>query len=375
MYSPALGLHSTPVHPPSKPACGIIDSHHCTSDHYPISITLQAPCPPAYPPPHPGHTLFRRLTHDEQQKFCEQITPLEKWADDIDQTQVSDQQLCEFMDVIAEQVSIIFHGSTKLQRPHTATGMEKDFTRALHNLPQDTRRRREALHRLQQFHEKWKKRMDKKEKKKLHYSLVRGCKIKKAVEQALNPRIHTPIHLWDPSLDPPRLVTDPSDVGRVFSECFENLGGGPAIQVNDEILTSFPQNVPKCAPDTNRRMLELSAMQWLRELTLSAEPSKATGEDKINYYVVFLLPHPLQTLVLKSKHLILTSGPPDSRSKARVCMLYKRGDPRVASNSRPICLIQTLVKLAASWQCKLLTAEAPTHHLLHLCQHGGLRQH
>ena len=94
------------------------------------------------------------------------------------------------------------------------------------------------------------RKMEKKRKKQLHYSLVRGCKIKRAVEQALNLRVHTPINLSDPSFNRPRLVTGPSDVRRVFSECFEHLGGDPTFQANDEILTSFLQHVPKCAPGT-----------------------------------------------------------------------------------------------------------------------------
>ena len=101
-------------------------------------------------------------------------------------------------------------------------------------------------------------------------------------------------------------------------------------------------------------------MEWLRELPLSAKPSKATSEDEINYYVVSLLPHSLQSLVLKSIHLILTSGPLDHWSKARVCMLYKKGDPRVASNYRPMCLIQTLVQLAASWQVDCASTDVET---------------
>ena len=58
-----------------------------------------------------------------------------------------------------------------------------------------------------------------------------------------------------------------------------------------------------------------------------------------------------------------------------MCLLYKKADPKVASNYRPICLIQTLVKLSAVRQCQLLTRETKTHHLLNVCQHGGLQHH
>ena len=58
-----------------------------------------------------------------------------------------------------------------------------------------------------------------------------------------------------------------------------------------------------------------------------------------------------------------------------MCLLYKKGDTREPSNYRPICLIQTLVKLTAVSQCQQLSEETRQNELLHLCQHGGLQQH
>ena len=121
--------------------------------------------------------------------------------------------------------------------------------------------------------------------------------------------------------------------------------------------------------------MELPTISWLRNITMAANPAKATGGDEFNYYVVSLLPHSLQELLLRAIHHVLLYGPPDDWSRARVCLLLKRGDPKEAANYRPICLIQTLVKLSAAWQCQLLTGETRTHQLLHLCQHGGLQLH
>ena len=66
---------------------------------------------------------------------------------------------------------------------------------------------------------------------------------------------------------------------------------------------------------------------------------------------------------------------PPKWARARVCLLYKKGDARTASNYRPICLIQSIVQLAAAWQCAQLTAITARHSLLHTCQHGGLKGH
>ena len=119
----------------------------------------------------------------------------------------------------------------------------------------------------------------------------------------------------------------------------------------------------------------MPALPWLQNITGRSKPTKATGEDEINYYVLSLLPPSLQQFLLSAIHYILLSGPPHEWSRARVCLLYRKGDKTDPANYRPICLIQTLVKLAAAWQCEQLTALTQQHRLIHPCQHGGLKNH
>ena len=99
-------------------------------------------------------------------------------------------------------------------------------------------------------------------------------------------------------------------------------------------------------------------------------------EDEVNYYVLSPPPPSLQRFLLSSIHYILLNAPPPPAwSRERVCLLYKKGDKTDPANYRPICLILTLVKLAAAWQCEQLTALTQQHRLVHPCQHGGLRNH
>ena len=106
-----------------------------------------------------------------------------------------------------------------------------------------------------------------------------------------------------------------------------------------------------------------------------ANPAKATGEDERNYYLVSILPPELQSFVLRAVHHILLHGATPSWAKARVCLLYKKGDRHIAENYRPICLIQTLVKISAAWQCAQLSDLTHQYQLMHKCQHGGLKNH
>ena len=100
--------------------------------------------------------------------------------------------------------------------------------------------------------------------------------MKQANQRALKPCQKSPIQLWDKSTDPPRLATDPEHVGRVFSECLSKLGGDPTFTVGDDTLNQFLIHVPKCTPATKHKALPLPTLNWLRDVTKSASPSKAT---------------------------------------------------------------------------------------------------
>ena len=126
--------------------------------------------------------------------------------------------------------------------------------------------------------------------KKLHYAMVKGSKIKKAIDKALRPDQTQHIQLRDDSTNPPRMESDPQKVGDMFSACLSRLGGDPEFQVNERRLQEFITNLPKCPEPTRTEPLPLPDIKWLQETTQAAKPTKATGEDEINYYLVSLLP-------------------------------------------------------------------------------------
>ena len=351
-----------------------IIQHDVTSDHHPISATVSLPFTPAHPTPEP-RTLFRRLTQPEEVEFHKTIQPLHQWASQMIQHEVSPDLLVQYINTLVPQIGTAFHQITRPQLAHRETSIEREFKSILNRMPKGQAARTQALKRSQSISEKWRDKQRKKEKKKLHYAMVKGSKIKRAIDKALHPVPSTGIQLRNASCDPPRLETDPRVMGSMFSECLEHLGGDPDFQVHASTLRGFIHNLPKCSPEVADAPLDLPDLQWLQRITQRAQPSRATGEDEINYYIVSLLSPELQTLLLQAVHHILLHGPPPEWSTARVCLLFKKGDPHLPGNYRPICLIQTLVKLAAVWQCAQLTDLTHRHSLLHKCQHGGLKHH
>ena len=278
------------------------------------------------------------------------------------------------MNILVEQIALSFHKTTRPQFKHIETKIERDFKRTLQNMPSNPQRRKDALKNLQHLNEKWVNKQSVREKKRLHYSLVRGSKIKRAIDKVLNPTQDEPVHLWDNSTNPPTLVSEPEKVGAVFSECLSHLGGDPEFRVPDNVLQPFIDLLPKCPQSMAQQPLPKPDVSWLREISGKASPSKATGEDEINYYIISLCPPGIQKVLLEAIIHVLREGPPPKWARARVYLLYKKGDARTASNYRPICLIQAIVKLAAAWQCTQLTALTSQHELLHKCQHGGLKK-
>ena len=220
-------LSQPPISTPSLSLTGAsIIQHDVTSDHHPISATVSLPFTPAHPTPLP-RTLFRRLTQPEEVEFHKTIQPLHQWAWQMTQHEVSPDLLVQYTNTLVPQIATAFHQITRPQWAHRETSIEREFKSVLNRMPKAQAAQTQALKRLQSISEKWRDKQRKQEKKKLHYAMVKGSKIKRAIDKALHPVPSTGIQLRNASCGPPRLETDPHVMGSMFSECLENLGGDP----------------------------------------------------------------------------------------------------------------------------------------------------
>ena len=196
------------------------------------------------------------------------------------QHEVPPDLLVQHINTLVPQIATAFHQITRPQLAHRETSIEREFKTVLNRMPNAQAARTQALKRLQSISEKWRDKQRKKEKKKLHYAMVKGSKIKRTIDKALHLVPSVGIQLRNASCDPPRLETDPHVMGSMFSECLENLGGHPHFEVDDSTLKGFIHNLPKCSPEAANAPLDLLDLQWLQRITQRAQPSKATGEDE-----------------------------------------------------------------------------------------------
>ena len=109
--------------------------------------------------------------------------------------QVSLDECVQWMNIITQQVATAYQGITRLVAQHRETRMEREFKRALVRVPSNTEWQKRALRRLQNLNEKWTKKRTEKEKERLHYCMIKGRKIKKAIDQALHPQQCMHVHL------------------------------------------------------------------------------------------------------------------------------------------------------------------------------------
>ena len=78
--------------------------------------------------------------------------------------------------------------------------------------------------------------------RKLHWSLVRGCKMKNVVTEILCPKDVHPTVVRDPATE--QLEQDPVRVAKIFGSTLQHLGGDPSYQPPpgfvDEVLAYSP---------------------------------------------------------------------------------------------------------------------------------------
>jgi ribonuclease HI/exonuclease III len=98
---------------------------------------------------------------------------------------------------------------------------------------------------------------------------------------------------------------------------------------------------------------------------------KAAGPDEVPNEVLKLLPLPLHSALARfMKHIGRAGRTPDSWKTSHTVLLYKKGDPTVVKNYRPIGLARTLYKLWTSIVTELMSTYAEERGMLHEPQEG-----
>ena len=197
--------------------------------------------------------------------------------------------------------------------------------------------------------------------------------MKTTVARTLCPKDLEPLVFRDPATK--ELLSDPADVAKVFGDTLLHLGGHPDYAPPQDFVDEVLSHSPTCPVSAKNDHIPPVTWQEFQDHLKHSKPSKAGGPDKTNNYVLALCPEPIQRFFHSILNGFLHSPLPPHWLCAKICLLYKKGDPFSPSNYRPIALFNCIYKLLATFACKHLRAQAFAHDIISEIQHGGLPGH
>ena len=137
-----------------------------------------------------------------------------------------------------------------------------------------------------------------------------------------------------------------------------SLGGPPDFDTDpafiDTLMTDSPK-IPNDAPQPH------FTRDFFNLFLSHAKPHTAPGFDETSLYLFSICPPEVQTYIYSLCSLLITNHIPFHWLKAKIFLLYKKGDPHNRINYRPIALLNTLSKIIPSYGTHTLTYYATTH--------------
>ena len=346
------------------------------SDHHPVVAVFQCPSlillsQPPLPP-----CIFRKLSSDEKQQFSNSIRLISDWCRDLQDAPARAplEEVIAATDSLYMQVGSAYH---KITRPKPQRKDQEGYGKLRKLLrpppPPSSSAFPEHLAEVQSVVNTLRSSDETKAKRKVHSSLVRGVQMKTTVARTLCPKDLEPLVVRDPATK--ELLSDPAEVAKVFGDTLLHLGGHPDYAPPKDFVDEVLSHSPTCPVSAKNDHIPPVTWQEFQNHLKHSKPSKAGGPDKTNNYVLALCPEPIQRFFHPILNRFLHSPLPPHWLCAKICLLYKKGDPFSPSNYRPIALLNCIYKLLATFACKHLCAQAFAHDIISEIQHGGLPGH
>ena len=151
--------------------------------------------------------------------------------------------------------------------------------------------------------------------------------------------------------------------------CFVNLVVDPADYAS---LPFYTDHFPKVSADAGESLAGEISLDDLRFRISKLARGKAPGDDGILYEFLKDGPDNLLLAVLDAVNALLTkkAAMPSDWKGGLIKLLYKKGDPFLCKNYRPVVLLRACYKLYTSILTDRLYGIAERHKLLHPSQEG-----
>ena len=142
-----------------------------------------------------------------------------------------------------------------------------------------------------------------------------------------------------------------------------------------EELPFATDTIPKVPPEANESLAGAISLEDLKHRIAQLARGKAPGDDGVPYEFLKDGPDELLTSVLDAVNALLTrtARMPQDWKGGSIRLLFKKGDPSLCKNYRPVVLLRACYKIYTSILTDRLYNIAERHKLLHASQEGFRR--
>ena len=324
-----------PPLPPSKPTT---KRQTTTQSRTP----LKSPPNPFSEAPTTKRKVFRKLTERGRSKHHDSLAPLAQWCEStlpcFESLSSADIEL--FTDVALEEVGTSYHNITTLSHP-TSSALVKKVKGSLQTLaPPNHPNYSASMHTLNKPVKEWETKVNKAATTKIHRCLVRKTRIKRTINEALNPVERGEITLKPPGAT--QLVSTAKEVSSIFSSKLLTQGGSlgyaPPSTLVDRLLT----HSPTCPEPTKHSPLPDITWESFRNTLKRSKPNKAGGRDFTNNCTLHISPPPIQQFIWRVCNHYLHQPLPEKWLEANIILLFKKGDVTNPVSYRAIALLNSV---------------------------------
>ena len=284
------------------------------SDHRPVSTSIAIPTNliNIYNIPH-NSIHYRPLSKEEKSHFTSLSKPLNHWLPKHHDTlfQQPVEQLIPLTDFLFSQLVTTYKKVTHQAHDHKPTSVEKQFLDAIKNLPSSASNTHKTKT-LQTLLNDWTSKKQAQAHNKLHHSLISHKRIKKTINNILNPRNTTPISLYDQT---GQLTTDPYEMCKSMGHTLSSHGGHPDFDTDPAFIDTLMTNSPKIPNDAPQPHFTRDVFNLLLS---NAKAHTAPGFDETSLYLFSIRPPNIQTYIYSLCSLLITDVIPFHWLKAKM---------------------------------------------------------
>ena len=273
------------------------------------------------------------------------------------------------MSSLFSSITEAYRTVTYKQHLHKPTSLEKSFSTDINSIDLSKPITIHTTQKLQKKLNTWRDKLNQKRTKHMHHCLIKGYNLKQAISNLTIPQSHTPITSKN---DKGNIITHPTLLCRTMGEAFATFWGRKDFNIDPHLMEELMVNSPSIPSDHQSPSF---TKDFFDNLLASANPTPAPSLEENNFFLFhFSAPH-IRHFLFGVCSYFLHSPIPNQWLRTKVIPLFKKGDPQIPSNYRPISLLTSIYKVLASYATHVITFLTLEHSLLSSSQFGGLPNH